>query len=87
VFSTPSFIIIPSGIETVVIVFRYCVVQFVFFQDQLVEVESVYVLKLFSVSVVSVSYLGDRVLVAARCGWIVGDVSIVTCLLNFKFSL
>jgi len=72
----------------VVIVLRYCVVQFSFFQDQLVVVESVYVLKLFSVSVVSVSYLGGRVLlVAARYGWIVGDVCIVTCLLKFKFSL
>jgi len=59
-----------------------------FFQKQLVEAESVNVSKLFSVSVVNVSYLGGQVLlVAARYGWIVGDVSIVTCLLKFKFSL
>jgi len=59
-----------------------------FFQKQLVQVESVNVSKLFSVSVVSVSYLGGQVLlVAVRYGWIVGDVCIVSCLLKFKFSL
>ena len=41
VFSTPSFIIIPSGIELVVIVLRCCAVQFFFFQDHPVESESV----------------------------------------------
>ena len=43
-------------------------------------------MKLFSVSVVSVAYLGGQVLlVAVRYGWIVVDVAIVTSLLKFKF--
>ena len=53
-----------------------------FFQKQLVKAESALVLKLFSVSVVSVSYVAGQVfIVAARYSSTVVAVSLLTCLL------
>jgi len=58
-----------------------------FFQKQLVEAESVQIVKVSSASFVSVSHLaGQDLLIAWRYGSMLVDVSIVTCLLKIKFS-
>ena len=83
-FLMPSIIIIRSLIVTMVIVFRQCVVSV--FSTAADEDK---VLKLFSVSITSISYLaGQFSIVATRYGSIVIAVptTTATCLLKVKFS-